>query len=744
MKYFRLLMILGGFLALWLFFFWITAPSGTVLDGRWVGELNGDPYTATFLLHLEQPGIIDLKLSRPLGIPSGETLKIPTLFTNQIRVYLNGSLIGEARSSSYPQPEFFYGGLSFSFESGQLQSTNIMEIELSSQNDLIIFPSPYIEIQWMVRLKEFLFRMFDGYFLFFAIGMNILLAILLFRMGRAINQYENAYFGMGASAIFSSVLIFSHAQGFLSSAYFFEPIYTNAIAGTLASFTLLWGIESYLTKKIYFSKLMAVFTILSLFLIPLIGGGLASIATIVNFALIGTISIINRKNQFFYAVLFLGMALIIDLITQTIRGYVPIYLTSYGTLIVTLTCGLVLVEEYRKVFFNLEATSNQLSASNEELTAINEELEHSYSELDTTIGKFERLVDSTTTLIQASTDSNETFLSQLLERATEIISEADCGSVSLIEGEDWKYIHAVGQDIKKLQEIPLKAEYFEISDTVRKIGLENLQMPEPIKEQFMRVVPSIKETLVVPLRLNQKTLGHMTLDIRSDQDKEFSDDAPRILEALGSLASAFLAFRRLGDMQKRFQEGIILSIIRILEIHDTYTKGHSDHVAEVAAAIAIQLGFSPVEIDQVYWTGMVHDIGKILVPQAILNKPGKLSELEFEVIKYHPVWGFEVLSGSQELNSAAIAVRHHHERFDGNGYPDELTGEEIPLVSRIIAVADTWDAMVRDRSYRRALKYDEAIHELNKHKGTQFDPQVIEAFLRVLDNEDQVKKYKVL
>lgn len=733
-----------GFLALWLLFFWITSPSGRVLDGRWVGELNGQPFSTTFLLHLDQPGEIDLRLSRPFGISRGDTVQIPSVYASQIRVLLNGSLIGEKRASTYPSAELFHGGLTYAFDETLFQDVNLLEIEVLSQDNLIIHPNPYIDMMWMVRLKNFLFRLFDNYFLFLAIGMNLMLAILLFRMGRAISAYENAYFGMGAAAIFSSILIFTTSQGFLATAYFFEPIYLNVIAGCLASFTLLWGIENFVTKRVLFSKVMAVLAFLSLVLIPLIGGSFAGMVSLTNFIIIMSISLVHKKYLFFNAVLFLTLSILNDQITLGIRGYIPLYMTSYGVLAVTLTCGLALVEDYRRVFFELEAATSQLSASNEELTAMNEELENSYTELDSTMGKFERLVDSTTTLIQASTDSSDRFLSQLLERASEIITEADCGSVSLIEGENWRFVHSMGFDLHKVQEIPLKTEFFTISETVRKVHTRQYEMPDEIKARFIEVVPATKETLIVPFRLNHQTLGHMTLDILEESDQSFSSDAPRILEAMGSLASAFLAFRRLGEVQKRFQEGIILSVIRILEIHDTYTKGHSDHVAEVSAAIAHQMGFSEFEIDQVYWTGMVHDIGKILVPQAILNKPGRLSELEFEVIKYHPVWGFEVLSGSEELNSTAVSVRHHHERYDGNGYPDELAGEEIPLLSRIIAVADTWDAMVRDRSYRRALSYDEAVEELIRHQGKQFDPIVVNAFLRVLEDEEQVRKYKVL
>jgi len=181
----------------------------------------------------------------------------------------------------------------------------------------------------------------------------------------------------------------------------------------------------------------------------------------------------------------------------------------------------------------------------------------------------------------------------------------------------------------------------------------------------------------------------------------------------------------------------VISITQMLEIHDEYTRGHSESVAIFGVQIGKQMGLDRTTLDQIYWTGLVHDIGKILIPEGILNKAGKLTEEEFNIIKQHPVWGHKTLMNSAKLNNLAELVLHHHERWDGRGYPDGLKGEEIPLVSRIICVADAWDAMTSKRSYRKPLSRNEALEEIIKNAGTQFDPTISQVFVCLMKAPDE-------
>ncbi|MGI6038157.1 MAG: HD-GYP domain-containing protein [Limnochordia bacterium] len=161
---------------------------------------------------------------------------------------------------------------------------------------------------------------------------------------------------------------------------------------------------------------------------------------------------------------------------------------------------------------------------------------------------------------------------------------------------------------------------------------------------------------------------------------------------------------------------------------DDYTREHCLRVSNLAVAIGRQLGLSPGELQLLQGAGLLHDVGKIAVPQAILAKPGTLSPEEFALIKAHPLWGQWIIHHRLGLPSLGAMVRHHHERFDGRGYPDGISGEHIPPLARIIAVADAWDAMTSFRPYRDRLSALQAEGILQEGRGSQFCPHVVDAF----------------
>ena len=177
----------------------------------------------------------------------------------------------------------------------------------------------------------------------------------------------------------------------------------------------------------------------------------------------------------------------------------------------------------------------------------------------------------------------------------------------------------------------------------------------------------------------------------------------------------------------------VFAFAEAIGARDLYTMGHSERVAEYSRLVAQNMGLSSKEQDAVYFAGIVHDIGKIGVPENILNKPSFLDEVEVDVIKMHPIIGAQILQHVTLLEDISLIVAAHHEMFDGSGYPLGLKGEEIPLASRIIAVADAFEAMMADRSYRKALPFETAIEEIRRGAGTQFDPVVVEHFLNLLE-----------
>ena len=176
----------------------------------------------------------------------------------------------------------------------------------------------------------------------------------------------------------------------------------------------------------------------------------------------------------------------------------------------------------------------------------------------------------------------------------------------------------------------------------------------------------------------------------------------------------------------------IETFIGFIDAKDEYTNGHSKRVATYTKIIAQELGYEGEELDRIYYIALLHDCGKIGVPDNILGKPGRLTDEEFEVIKSHTVRGGEILSSFKSLENAGEGALYHHERYDGTGYPEGKAGKEIPFIARIICVADSFDAMNTNRVYRKRLDHDQIVSELETNKGTQFDPEIAEIMLELI------------
>ncbi len=188
---------------------------------------------------------------------------------------------------------------------------------------------------------------------------------------------------------------------------------------------------------------------------------------------------------------------------------------------------------------------------------------------------------------------------------------------------------------------------------------------------------------------------------------------------------------------KDLYRNTILALAEAVDAKDPYTRGHSDRVSKYAEKIGKRLNLSPIDMDKLIFSAILHDIGKIGIPDSILKKKTKLTKEEYKIIKTHPIEGEKITRTIPYLKDVSKIIRHHHERIDGKGYPDGLKGEEIPLFSRIIAICDSYDAMTSDRPYRKGLSKEEAIEELKKYKGTQFDERFTEIFLKILEEEEE-------
>lgn len=203
---------------------------------------------------------------------------------------------------------------------------------------------------------------------------------------------------------------------------------------------------------------------------------------------------------------------------------------------------------------------------------------------------------------------------------------------------------------------------------------------------------------------------------------------------------------RTAEARKQKVERLTLQIIKALastvDAKDKNTNGHSVRVAGYSKAIAKRLGLNSQEQEDIYYMGLLHDIGKIGIPDGIIKKPAELTDEEFMTIKRHPIIGAEILKNVSEIPRLGLGTRSHHEQYDGNGYPDGLKGKEIPLEARIIAVADSYDAMASSRSYHDILQQDTVREEIVKGRGTQFDPEIADIMLELIDEDTEYKMHE--
>lgn len=200
------------------------------------------------------------------------------------------------------------------------------------------------------------------------------------------------------------------------------------------------------------------------------------------------------------------------------------------------------------------------------------------------------------------------------------------------------------------------------------------------------------------------------------------------------------------DLKSRENESLTMHVVQTLaeaiDAKDTYTNGHSSRVAEYSREIAKRYGYSRKNQDEIYMMGLLHDVGKIGVPDAVINKPGKLTDEEFLLIKKHPDLGHKILKRITEMPKLSVGARWHHERYDGRGYPDGLAGQDILEEARIIAVADAYDAMTSHRSYRDILPQSVVRNEIEKGKGAQFDPVFADIMLQIIDEDKEYRLHE--
>ena len=241
--------------------------------------------------------------------------------------------------------------------------------------------------------------------------------------------------------------------------------------------------------------------------------------------------------------------------------------------------------------------------------------------------------------------------------------------------------------------------------------------------------------ICVPLRVKNNVVGVMNINAPREI-KSFEDRDVRLMTILADQAAMTLENIELYNNLQNFYFEMIQTLARAIDAKDSYTYDHADRARHYAKQIAEKMHLPQAIVKHVEYAALMHDIGKIGIEEHILRKPGRLTLEEVEVIKKHPTIGNKIISPVTFLAPVAPMVLYHQEWYDGNGYPEGLSGEEIPLGSRIVAVIDAYDAMTSDRPYRKALPKEYAISELRKGAGTQFDPGVVDVFVGILKEEN--------
>ncbi len=239
--------------------------------------------------------------------------------------------------------------------------------------------------------------------------------------------------------------------------------------------------------------------------------------------------------------------------------------------------------------------------------------------------------------------------------------------------------------------------------------------------------------LTLPMIIKGEVFGVLNIS-KENPDGVFSAKELQLLNNMIAKCSLSLENHALYEGFYDNLTDTLRSLIMAVEAKDLYTKNHSQRVTDLSILIAREMGRPRSELETLRFAGFIHDIGKIGIQDTVLQKPGRLTEAEAAIIRTHPVLGENIVRPLKFLKEEQLIVRHHHERYDGSGYPDGLSGQEIPLLARILSVADTYDAITSTRPYRTARRHLFAIEEIKRCKGSQFDPEVVEAFLACLDS----------
>jgi putative nucleotidyltransferase with HDIG domain len=372
------------------------------------------------------------------------------------------------------------------------------------------------------------------------------------------------------------------------------------------------------------------------------------------------------------------------------------------------------------------------------------ERQENYDNLLHARDNLERIIISTNDLFQIENklpdearEFRRNYLKNMFEIACDLYPGFDRASCNMQLGDTVEFVAAKGYDVDQLNRLRFRSDRFQWSwhtpTIVRNTNYNNVFHNDQDAAEFLATYGTLNESIRFTVIINEGEYAGMSFDHVAGSDATFTKQDIDNFASFQSLMNSYYKIGILTSERDQLKDDIVLSLVRTLELYDRYTGGHSEQVANLSALIAKDLGLSNAEIRTIYWAGIVHDIGKIGLPEPVLNKQGRLTPDEYELVKNHSIYGYDILSQSDGLKDIAQIVKHHHEWWNGRGYPDGLTGHEIPRLAQILHVCDAVDAMAQDRVYHVKKSPDEIVKELKRGLGEQFSPEPAEAMIQFIE-----------
>jgi HD-GYP domain-containing protein (c-di-GMP phosphodiesterase class II) len=404
------------------------------------------------------------------------------------------------------------------------------------------------------------------------------------------------------------------------------------------------------------------------------------------------------------------------------------------------TTTLVMVVVFFSIFFTGKNFAQTLKQKNVELALAKKKLEGWGTELEGKVNlrtrELKKSKDRLSILYQISRSISSTLeLDNILKIILDFsvkISGANRGSVMLLDEKKNIFFIKAGYNLseKIIREVTFAKDENTIGWVVKNkkpLYIKDLEQDKRFLKKEV-IDYKLKQLLTIPIIIEGEVKGVINLE----SNTSFTTDIINLLKSFSEQAAVAINNARLYHKIQDSYFEIVKALAQAIEAKDPYTHGHSERVMEYAVQIAQKLGLPEEEMETLRYAAILHDIGKIGVRGIVLNNPNGLTNEEFDEIKKHPLIGEGIIQPIELLQPIRPLIRHHHEWYNGKGYPDGLSGENIPLGARILVVADAYDAMISDRPYRKALTKETVIKELKRGSGTQFEPKLVEVFLEIL------------